>query len=381
MFANSLRAGLRSTRGLIKPGVFSSRIVRLPAAATARLPTSSTLCRTFASSRVTQEENEVSSTSSTDKGATNNDKRVIYFSNLPWNIELDEVKELAERFGDLEQITMPNDENGRFAGFANVVFHRHEDAVALLNYAKTSGPMTFNGRRSMLFLMDEPQQQALPRAGLQNPSGRWGVQQHKGSNSVFIGNIPFEADADRLREDMSAFGEVTRVQVAQDRQGRPRGYAHIDYASADDASRLVQEHLKNPIEINGRSLIIDLSRPRRQESGSRSPVDKTQSPHHTLYFNRFEGDVEDLRELLSSHTPVFIKFISSETGQPGRKGFIRFDSVSEATAALKMVRSEFRDVIWVDFAKGRSEEGARNKASYGGDWEGGKRSSGYARSK
>ncbi|KAK7469179.1 hypothetical protein VKT23_003670 [Stygiomarasmius scandens] len=365
MLVNSLRAGLRHAHVALRPRTVSSRIARLPV--TAGTP-SSVLCRTFFVSRTVQKQP--------------NDKRVIYLANLPWSIEVDDLKELAERFGTLEQITLPNDESGRFAGFANIVFSRHEDAVALLEHAKSSGAITFNGRRSRVYLMDEPQQVPLPRTGLLTRSGRFGLERFKGSSSLYVGNLPFEVDAERVRDALSSLGEVKRVHISHTREGTNRGFAHVDFASAEEASRVMQEHMQNPIDINGRSLVIDLARPFAGASKTRK------DPHHTLFFNKFQGNAEELKELLLL-TPKSIKFLPLEVGGGDeRKGFIEYENVEQATNVLNAIRSGFQDMIMVDYAKSPAvrereaaakaqQRGGASKASYGGDWEGGSRSSDY----
>jgi nucleolin len=83
------------------------------------------------------------------------------------------------------------------------------------------------------------------------------------TNSLYIGNIPYEtsdADLNRLFRELE---DVVDVRVAVDRNtGWPRGFAHADFASVDSAKK-AHEKLSE-MEFGGRKLRVDYSASRRQ---------------------------------------------------------------------------------------------------------------------
>ena len=66
-------------------------------------------------------------------------------------------------------------------------------------------------------------------------------------------------DDEELRSWFGEIGEVSSVRIALDRDGRKRGFAHIDFVHAASAVKAVAY---NGEELNGRALRIDMSAPR-----------------------------------------------------------------------------------------------------------------------
>ena len=86
--------------------------------------------------------------------------------------------------------------------------------------------------------------------------------------NIYVGNLPFSVDDDKLREMFEAFGEVESAKVISDREtGRSRGFGFVEMEnSAADAA--IKE--LNKQEIDGRALKVNQSEPRKTQSrGSR----------------------------------------------------------------------------------------------------------------
>lgn len=94
---------------------------------------------------------------------------------------------------------------------------------------------------------------------------------------VYVGNLPFGVDDDKLQELFSAFGEVEEVTVIKDKfSGRSKGFGFVTFKNSEDAKNAISE--MNEKEIEGRALKVneakpmDPDRPRRDFSrDSRGP--------------------------------------------------------------------------------------------------------------
>eukprot|EP00440_Ansanella_granifera_P046969 gb/GFBE01050863.1/.p1 GENE.gb/GFBE01050863.1/~~gb/GFBE01050863.1/.p1 ORF type:complete len:389 (+),score=79.76 gb/GFBE01050863.1/:1-1167(+) len=76
------------------------------------------------------------------------------------------------------------------------------------------------------------------------------------SCSIFVGNVPYDAQEDELKELFSKVGNVTSVRLVLDKDTKtPRGYAFADFA--DPASVQAAVDKLNHVEYNGRKLRID----------------------------------------------------------------------------------------------------------------------------
>jgi RNA recognition motif-containing protein len=87
------------------------------------------------------------------------------------------------------------------------------------------------------------------------------------SKNLYVGNLPFSATADDLREAFGQYGTVTSAQVVSDREtGRSRGFGFVEMADgADEAIANL-----NGAQLEGRTLTVNEARPRedRPRAGS-----------------------------------------------------------------------------------------------------------------
>ncbi len=78
--------------------------------------------------------------------------------------------------------------------------------------------------------------------------------------TIYVGNLPFSATEDEVRNLFERYGKVDSVKLINDREtGRPRGFGFVDMP-ADDAQSAI-EHM-NGFEMNGRALRVNEARER-----------------------------------------------------------------------------------------------------------------------
>lgn len=79
------------------------------------------------------------------------------------------------------------------------------------------------------------------------------------SKNIYVGNLPFQATADDLREAFSQYGTVTRAQITTDREtGRSRGFGFVEMADGGDEAIAAL----NGTQFQGRELTVNEARPR-----------------------------------------------------------------------------------------------------------------------
>jgi nucleolin len=94
--------------------------------------------------------------------------------------------------------------------------------------------------------------------GASAPGTPAGAGRGEASNTVFVGNLPFDADEDTIRSHFAGVGEVVSVRIATDREtGRPRGFGHVEFSSVEEAAKAVAE--LNGSDVNGREIRVDNS--------------------------------------------------------------------------------------------------------------------------
>ncbi len=85
---------------------------------------------------------------------------------------------------------------------------------------------------------------------------------------LYVGNLPYSAREEALRELFSRYGEVQRVDVATDREtGRSRGFAFVDMATDAEADAAIAG--LSGYEMDGRPLTVQEARPRETAGAGR----------------------------------------------------------------------------------------------------------------
>lgn len=84
--------------------------------------------------------------------------------------------------------------------------------------------------------------------------------------NLFVGNLPFSASEDGLRELFAQFGEVQQVKIMTDRDtGKSRGFAFVEMTQDEDAQKAIAA--LNGKDFGGRALTVNEARPKPERSG------------------------------------------------------------------------------------------------------------------
>ena len=87
---------------------------------------------------------------------------------------------------------------------------------------------------------------------------------------LFVGNLPFSATEDELRDLFGPYGEVQEVRIMTDRDtGKPRGFAFVEMVQDEDATKAIDG--LNGKEFEGRALTVNEARPKPERSGGFRP--------------------------------------------------------------------------------------------------------------
>ncbi len=88
------------------------------------------------------------------------------------------------------------------------------------------------------------------------------------SKRIYVGNLPFSATEDEIRELFSQHGTVEAVNLITDREtGRPRGFGFVEMGDEEAAAAISALDQK---EMGGRNLKVNEAKPREDRGGGRS---------------------------------------------------------------------------------------------------------------
>lgn len=133
------------------------------------------------------------------------------------------------------------------------------------------------------------------------------VSTDRSLRSVFVGNIPYDATEEKLKDIFCEVGPVQSFRLVYDRDtGKPKGYGFCEYKDAETAHSAIRN--LNNYELSGRTLRVDSAANER---------------------NR-----EEMRNLPPAAAPAAQPFIESPYGAPDVDPEKAPEAISKAVASL-----------------------------------------------
>jgi len=124
-------------------------------------------------------------------------------------------------------------------------------------------------------------------------------------------------------------------------QGKNLGYAHIDFLAQADAAAAVASAQEEPFWLTNRTLMVNFSRPAQEKRPRTKPT-----PSNTLFFDKFDGTTNDLREGLEKYAQSIVRIDfhkDRKTGELLHRGHIRFASQEIASSVLDEMNGSVTD--------------------------------------
>ncbi|KAK0418766.1 hypothetical protein QR680_013763 [Steinernema hermaphroditum] len=82
--------------------------------------------------------------------------------------------------------------------------------------------------------------------------------------TLFVGRISYETTESKLRREFEVYGKISKIVMVQDKEGKPRGYAFIEYSHKSEMSAAYKK--ADGIKIDGRRVVVDYERGRTQKN-------------------------------------------------------------------------------------------------------------------
>ncbi len=77
---------------------------------------------------------------------------------------------------------------------------------------------------------------------------------------IYVGNLPFTVDSDKLKEAFSQFGNVAEATVISDRfSGRSKGFGFVTFEDDESAKKAIEG--MNGKDFEGRELKVNEAKP------------------------------------------------------------------------------------------------------------------------
>ena len=84
-------------------------------------------------------------------------------------------------------------------------------------------------------------------------------------NRLYVGNLPWSATDDSLREFFAAAGTVSSATVISDRDsGRSKGFGFVEMSSEEEAQKAIE--MFNGKDMDGRPIVVNIARPKEERA-------------------------------------------------------------------------------------------------------------------
>jgi len=204
--------------------------------------------------------------------ATGNDEAKLFVAGLPESVSEEVLKQIFEAIGGkVVSVSLPKDRmTGRPRGFGFVTLSSPADAQA----ARDALDGSMQGGRSISVrpFQNEPPRKgdsaAPPRSSPPGPRSGGGGAPQTPDRTLYVGNLPYDCaqpELEALVDSVVGPGQVVRVHLPMDPEGRKRGFGFVTMASAESA-KTAAEQLKSA-DLRGRRLIVNIAHPK----GERPP--------------------------------------------------------------------------------------------------------------
>uniref|UniRef100_A0A8C9RBV8 Nucleolin n=1 Tax=Scleropages formosus TaxID=113540 RepID=A0A8C9RBV8_SCLFO len=277
------------------------------------------------------------------EGKKERDARTLFVKNLSFSATQDDLKEV---FPEAVDIRIPVGNNGSSRGIAYIEFKTEAAAEKMLEEAQGA---EVQGRCIIVDFTGEKSQKGGRAPAVASAS-----------KTLVVNNLAYSATEDTLQ---STFEKAVSIRIPQN-NGRPKGFAFVEFESVDDAKEAL-ESLNNS-EIEGRAIRLEFS----QNSGGKSEGGRG-SVTKTLFVRGLSEDTTDqtLRDAFEGAVAARI-VTDRDTGSSKGFGFVDFDSEEDCKAAKESMEDCEIDgnKVTLDYAKPKGDSGHRGggRGGFGG---------------
>jgi len=152
----------------------------------------------------------------------NDQSTELFCSSLSWDATEEDIQDLFKPYGEILNVKLIKDYQGRSRGRAFIKFSSAEEAEAGL---------AVNGKEHMGRDLAVKWSSEKPSWNDTKPVAK------SPSKTVYVRNMSYSTTEDTLREFFADCGEVVDIRLAMSAGGYSRGFAHIEFDSADASAK------------------------------------------------------------------------------------------------------------------------------------------------
>jgi len=260
------------------------------------------------------------------------ERHTVYVGNLPFSSTSDQISELfADKGISALNVAMPMNQNmidevtglPKSKGFCFVDVESEEMITAAVDAFNQMSLDGRNMRVNKLLPKEEVEQRQNKRDKNFTPEGQ---------KKLYVGNLPFDATYDEIKDYFEQYGEVKDLYIPM-RDDKPRGFCFITM-EAEGADTAMTE--LNGADFLGRNLVVNEPLKKGESLPPRAP----RAQQFKLYVGNlsFYTTQETLQGVFEEFGEVFDCYLPTDpnTDQPRGFGFITMDQADGEVAIAEL---------------------------------------------
>ena len=254
----------------------------------------------------------------------------IYVGNIPWEATKQDMLEAFARYG-CTRADVGEKINGRMRGFAILKFPTSKAANRAIMEMHGG---TMNGRKVLV-------REDREDGGVAPMGGRGGGGRTKpaaaGEASVYVGNIPWAATWQDMKDSFARFG-CTHADVGEVINGKMRGFAILKFATQKQARRAIME--MNGGTMGDRQIIVreDVKPEKSGNSlAANPPGSKTRPGEVSVFVGNIPWQLswQELKDAFASYNVNHVDVGESRGGRMRGFAVLKFASRRDANSAIQ----------------------------------------------
>eukprot|EP00531_Pseudo-nitzschia_arenysensis_P018860 CAMPEP_0116139698 /NCGR_PEP_ID=MMETSP0329-20121206/13450_1 /TAXON_ID=697910 /ORGANISM="Pseudo-nitzschia arenysensis, Strain B593" /LENGTH=334 /DNA_ID=CAMNT_0003634757 /DNA_START=147 /DNA_END=1151 /DNA_ORIENTATION=- len=265
-------------------------------------------------------------------GSEEPEKHTVYVGNLPFSSTRDQISDLfADQGIPVLNVAMPMNQNmvdevtgmPKSKGFCFVDVESEE---AIVSAVEAFNNLDLDGR-SMRVNKLLPKEEVEKRQNSRNKN-----YTPDGQKKLYVGNLPFDASQDEIKDYFEQYGEVKDLYIPL-RDDRPRGFCFVTMDSGDADTAMAE---LNGADFLGRPLVVNEPLKKGETlppRGPRAKQFKLYVGNLSFYTTRetLQGVFEEFGEVFDCYLPT-----DPNTDQPRGFGFISMDQADGEVAIAEL---------------------------------------------
>lgn len=182
-----------------------------------------------------------------------------------------------------------------------------------------------------------------------------------GVGNIFIKNLDKSIDNKIMYDTFSTFGNILSCKVAQDEEGKSRGYGFVHFETEEAASNAIAK--VNGMLLNDKQVFVGRFVPRKERE---KQIGERAKKFTNVFVKNFGEEItsdEKLKEMFVEYGEIVSAKVAKEEGEEGKCkgfGFVAFDTAEDAEKACEALNG--KEINGRQLYVGRAQKKAERQA-------------------